>query len=93
MHCNSIICSFKIGFVLAMLQSFKEMVAICLIKDPAKRPTAEQLLSHPFFKSAQTYDFICQNVLDGLPPLAERAKQLKVTNVVYPELAVYLYLS
>lgn len=82
--------SFMICFVLAMLQSFKEMVAICLVKDPSKRPTAEQLLSHPFFKKAQTCDFICQNVLDGLPPLAERAKQLKVSNVVHPEVAADL---
>jgi serine/threonine protein kinase len=61
-------------------KSFKEMIAMCLVKDPAKRPTAEKLLRHSFFKHARTPDYIARNVLDGLAPLWERVKALKVTD-------------
>lgn len=63
------------------LQSFKEMIAMCLVKDPAKRPTAEKLLRHSFFKHARTPDYIARHVLDGLPPLWERVKALKVGQI------------
>lgn len=62
------------------VQSFKSMITLCLVKDPSKRPTAEQLLRHPFFKHARTSEYIYQHVLDGLSPLNERAKNLKVGN-------------
>lgn len=39
------------------LQSFKEMVAACLVKDPKKRPTSEKLLKHQFFKHARSKEF------------------------------------
>ncbi|CAM6043937.1 unnamed protein product [Sphagnum compactum] len=61
-------------------KSFKEMIAMCLVKDPAKRPTAEKLLRHSFFKHARTPDYIARHVLDGLAPLWERVKALKVTD-------------
>ncbi len=31
---------------------FKEFIAACLVKNPLKRPSAKQLLSHPFIKGA-----------------------------------------
>lgn len=58
-------------------KSFKEMIAMCLVKDPSKRPTAEKLLRHSFFKHARTPDHICRHILDGLPSLGERIKILK----------------
>ncbi|CAK9216963.1 unnamed protein product [Sphagnum troendelagicum] len=61
-------------------KSFKEMIAMCLVKDPAKRPTAEKLLRHSFFKHARTPDYIARHVLDGLAPLWERVKALKITD-------------
>lgn len=51
---------------------------MCLVKDPLKRPTAEKLLRHSFFKNARTVDYIFRHVLEGLPPLGERVKNLKV---------------
>lgn len=60
------------------VQSFKNMITLCLAKDPSKRPSAEQLLRHPFFKQAQSSEYIYQHVLDGLSPLSERVKNLKV---------------
>ncbi|XP_024373407.1 uncharacterized protein [Physcomitrium patens] len=58
-------------------KSFKEMIAMCLVKEPSKRPTAEKLLRHSFFKHARTPDYICRHILDGLPSLGERIKNLK----------------
>jgi serine/threonine-protein kinase OSR1/STK39 len=60
-------------------KSFKEMIAMCLVKDPAKRPTAEKLSRHSFFRQARSADYIARHVLEGLPPLGERVKNLKVS--------------
>lgn len=62
-------------------QSFKEMIAMCLVKDPTKRPTAEKLLRHSFFKHARTADYIRRHILDGLPLLEDRYKNLKVSHI------------
>lgn len=32
------------------MQNMRDIVAKCLVKDPARRPTAAQLLEHKFFK-------------------------------------------
>ncbi|XP_037492807.1 STE20-like serine/threonine-protein kinase isoform X2 [Jatropha curcas] len=59
-------------------KSFKEMVAACLVKDPKKRPTSEKLLKHPFFKHARSNEYLARTILDGLAPLGERFRILKV---------------
>ncbi|XP_060669401.1 uncharacterized protein LOC107428669 isoform X6 [Ziziphus jujuba] len=58
-------------------KSFKEIVAACLVKDPKKRPTAEKLLKHRFFKHARSADYVVRTILDGLPPLGDRFRILK----------------
>ncbi|XP_034200678.1 serine/threonine-protein kinase BLUS1-like isoform X4 [Prunus dulcis] len=58
-------------------KSFKEIVAACLVKDPKKRPTAEKLLKHRFFKHAHNKEFIARTILDGLSPLGDRFRMLK----------------
>ncbi|KAJ4912051.1 Protein kinase superfamily protein [Raphanus sativus] len=58
-------------------KAFKEMVGICLVKDPKKRPTSEKLLKHPFFKQARTPDYMAKAILNGLPPLGERYRNIK----------------
>ncbi|KAJ4845456.1 Serine/threonine-protein kinase blus1 [Turnera subulata] len=58
-------------------KAFKDMVASCLDQDPAKRPSAEKLLKHSFFKNCKGLDFLVKNVLHGLPSVEERFKENK----------------
>ncbi|KAL6553883.1 hypothetical protein OROMI_019556 [Orobanche minor] len=46
-------------------ESFKQMIASCLVKDPSKRPTAKRLLKHYFFKQARSNDYISRILLEG----------------------------
>ncbi|TFK23101.1 kinase-like protein [Coprinopsis marcescibilis] len=56
-------------------RAFKEMVDSCLAKDPSKRPTAEQLLQLPFFRSAKKKSYLVNAILKDLPPLAKRQER------------------
>uniref|UniRef100_A0A803KTA0 Protein kinase domain-containing protein n=1 Tax=Chenopodium quinoa TaxID=63459 RepID=A0A803KTA0_CHEQI len=56
-------------------KAFKDMVGLCLHQDPTKRPTADKLLRHVFFKNShKTCDFLVKNLLVGLPTVEERFK-------------------
>ena len=50
------------------------MVAMCLVKDQTKRPTAEKLLKHSFFKNAKPPELSVQKVSADLPPLWNHVK-------------------
>ncbi|GAA5874071.1 hypothetical protein JCM16303_002680 [Sporobolomyces ruberrimus] len=56
-------------------KNFKEMVDSCLQKDPKKRPTAEKLLQHPFFKSAKKKSYLVSAILEDLPPVQDRQQR------------------
>ncbi|KAJ4910129.1 Protein kinase superfamily protein [Raphanus sativus] len=58
-------------------KSFKEMVALCLVKDQTKRPTAEKLLKHSFFKNAKPPEICVKKLFVNLPPLWTRVKTLQ----------------
>ncbi|CAN8232112.1 unnamed protein product [Cochlearia groenlandica] len=48
-------------------KAFREMVGLCLEQDPCKRPSAQKLMKHPFFKNCNKGgDFLVKNVLHGL---------------------------
>ncbi|KAI8809933.1 kinase-like domain-containing protein [Cladochytrium replicatum] len=53
-------------------KGFKEMIDSCLQKDPSKRPTAEKLLQHPYFKQAKKNQYLVQVLLKGLPSITSR---------------------
>ncbi|XVF66528.1 hypothetical protein PTKIN_Ptkin10aG0043800 [Pterospermum kingtungense] len=59
-------------------KAFKDMVASCLDQDPGKRPTAEKLLKHSFFKSCKGSEFLVKHVLHGLPSVEERFRISKI---------------
>lgn len=59
-------------------KSFKDMVASCLDQDPGKRPSAEKLLKHSFFKSCKGSEFLVKHVLHGLPSVEERFRVSKI---------------
>eukprot|EP00250_Pteridium_aquilinum_P021984 c25275_g1_i2 orf=493-2568(-) len=58
-------------------KAFKEVIKLCLNKDPSKRPSAEKLLKHPFFKHTKYNSSLVQRLLNGLGPLWEREKVLR----------------
>ncbi|XP_010436783.1 PREDICTED: serine/threonine-protein kinase BLUS1-like [Camelina sativa] len=58
-------------------KSFKELVALCLVKDQTKRPTAEKLLKHSFFKNAKPPEICVKKLFADLPPLWTRVKALQ----------------
>ncbi|PON83339.1 Protein kinase-like domain containing protein [Trema orientale] len=61
------------------------MVGLCLDQDPSKRPTAEKLLKHPFFKSCNKGpDFLVKNVLQGLASVEERFRFAKTLQSLQP---------
>lgn len=53
------------------------MVAMCLVKDQTKRPTAEKLLKHSFFKHAKPPESSIRKLFADLPPLWNRVKSLQ----------------
>ncbi|KAF9689179.1 hypothetical protein SADUNF_Sadunf01G0064800 [Salix dunnii] len=59
-------------------KSFKEMVAMCLVKDQTKRPTAEKLIKHSFFKNAKPPELSVKKLFADLPPLWNRVKTIQL---------------
>ncbi|CAD6269026.1 unnamed protein product [Miscanthus lutarioriparius] len=58
-------------------RAFKDMVSACLCQEPAKRPSAEKLLRHPFFKACdrRSRAFLVRNVLAVVPSIEERCSK------------------
>ncbi|KAJ7102285.1 kinase-like domain-containing protein, partial [Mycena belliarum] len=56
-------------------RAFKEIVDSCLVKDPSKRPTAEELLQSPFFKASKKKSYLVGAILKDLPPLTHRQER------------------
>ncbi|KDO31815.1 STE/STE20/FRAY protein kinase [Saprolegnia parasitica CBS 223.65] len=50
---------------------FKDMVRLCLQKDPAKRPSTSTLLKHHFFKKAGTCQFLAAELLSKVDDIGE----------------------
>ncbi|XP_068218982.1 serine/threonine-protein kinase OSR1 isoform X3 [Palaemon carinicauda] len=53
-------------------KGIRKMITDCLQKDPAKRPTAQELLKHPFFKKARDKKYLQSVLLLGGPSIEER---------------------
>ncbi|KAI8607478.1 kinase-like domain-containing protein, partial [Chytriomyces sp. MP71] len=63
-------------------KSFKDLIDSCLQKDPNKRPTAEKLLQHAFFRNAtKNRSHLAKDLLQALPPITKRAHVKKALPV------------
>lgn len=56
-------------------KTFRKMIMECLQKDPAKRPTASELLKHPFFKKAKDKKYLTQTLLPTGPSMKTRVNK------------------
>ncbi|KAJ4476665.1 kinase-like domain-containing protein [Lentinula aciculospora] len=61
-------------------KGFQEMVESCLVKDPSKRPTAQQLLQTPFFRGTKKKSYLINAILKDLPPLTKRQERRVLPN-------------
>ena len=61
--------------------AFVDIVDKCLNKDPAKRPTATELLQLPFFKGARKPNFLVNKILRDLPALTKRQERRKQPSI------------
>ncbi|KAF7987745.1 hypothetical protein HCN44_003608 [Aphidius gifuensis] len=56
-------------------KTFRKMIVDCLQKDPTKRPTATELLKHPFFKKAKDKKYLQQTLVAIGPSLETRVQK------------------
>ncbi|CAN6355817.1 unnamed protein product [Urochloa humidicola] len=59
-------------------RAFRDMVSSCLCQEPARRPSAEKLLRHPFFKQgcrSNSREYLVRNVLAAVPTIEERCSR------------------
>ncbi|KAG0298049.1 hypothetical protein BGZ96_003317 [Linnemannia gamsii] len=66
----------------------KEMIDCCLQKDANRRPSAEKLLNHSFFKQAKKKAHLVTGLLHNLPPLEQRPPKKAPPKANIPEKGV-----
>lgn len=54
-------------------KTFRKMIVECLQKEPSKRPSASELLKHPFFKKAKDRKYLTQTLVATGPSIEARA--------------------
>nr|CAB3465743.1 unnamed protein product [Digitaria exilis] len=55
-------------------KAFRDMVSSCLCQEPSRRPSAEKLLRHAFFRGCRSNEYLVRNVLVAVPTIEERCK-------------------
>lgn len=57
-------------------KTFRKMIVDCLQKDLTKRPTATELLKHPFFKKAKDRKYLTQTLVAIGPSMEARVHKV-----------------
>lgn len=57
-------------------KTFRKMIHECLQKDPARRPTAGELLKHSFFKKAKDRKYLMQTLVAIGPSMETRVHKV-----------------